>query len=209
MPIIIKFSPSRQFQISHLSSLLNGDGAPWTLARLDEDCRTPDGKPRLDYFGIQYYNAGQAECCGGGADATAMIRSTVQNYVDLANGWPAAGDVASPANPWHQWQYFPGPWAAFDGIGADRLVLGKPACQGCAGSNYLDPAAMKDLIARLDGKLAKPMGGVLFWDLCRLFGNKGTLCVSGNCQPSWGGGADPRPGLAEIGAALQALTPRP
>jgi hypothetical protein len=185
----------------------NGDDAPWTLARLDKDCVRANGAPRLDYFGIQYYNAGQAECCGGGADAAAMIRGTAQNYVNLANGWPAPGDLSQATNPWHQWQYFPGPWAAFGGIGADRLVLGKPGCQGCAGSNYLDPAAMKDLLGRLDGKLAKPMGGVLFWDLCRLFGNKGTLCVSGTCQPSWGNG-DPRGGLSAILADLRAIRPR-
>jgi hypothetical protein len=137
-----------------------------------------------------------------------MVRSTVQNYVNLANGWPAPGDLASATNPWHQYQYYPGPWAAFGGIGADRLVLGKPGCQGCAGSNYLDPAAMKDAFSRLDGKLAKPMGGVLFWDLCRLFGNKGPQCVSGTCQPSWGGGGDPRPGLATMRAQMMAIKPK-
>jgi hypothetical protein len=30
------------------------------------------------------------------------------------------------------------------------------------------------------------MGGLLFWDLCRLFGNTGPQCVAGTCQPSWG-----------------------
>src|SRR5450432_3644341 len=158
-------------------NLLDGDATPWTLARLDQDCIRAGGGPRLDYFGIQYYNAGQAECCGGGADAPSMIGSTAQNYVNLANGWPAPGNLADPANAWHQYQYFPGPWAAFAGIGADRLVLGKPGCQGCAGSNYLSLDDMKALLARLDGKLDKPMGGVLFWDLCRLFGDRGTQCV--------------------------------
>jgi hypothetical protein len=186
-----------------------GDDTPWVLARLDKDCVRAGGGPRLDYFGVQYYNAGQAECCGGGADAATMVRSTAQSYVNLANGWPAAGDVASATNPWHAYQFFPGPWAAFGGIGADRLVLGKPGCQGCAGSNYLDPLAMTDLLARLDGRLNKPMGGVLFWDLCRLFGNTGGLCVSGKCQPSWGGGGDPRAGLTAIRAELLAIKPRP
>ncbi|MDB4981475.1 MAG: hypothetical protein JWM82_2227, partial [Myxococcales bacterium] len=185
-----------------------GDDTPWVLARLDKDCVRAGCGPRLEYFGIQYYNAGQAECCGGGADAIAMARSTAQSYVNLANGWPAPGDLSSPTNPWHAYQYFPGPWAAFGGIGADRLVLGKPGCQGCAGSNYLDPAAMKDVLSRLDHKLAKPMGGVLFWDLCRLFGNKGPQCVSGACQPSWGG-ADPRAGLAELRAQMTAIRAKP
>jgi hypothetical protein len=111
-----------------------------------------------------------------------MVTSTVQNYVNLANGWPIYSDA-----DWHAYVNYPGPWAAFDGIGADRLVLGKPGCQGCAGSNYLDLAAMKRLLAQLDGRLHKTMGGVLFWDLCRLFGDKGPACVSGTCQPSWGG----------------------
>ena len=31
-------------------------------------------------------------------------------------------------SPWHAWRWWPGPWAAFEGIGADRLVLGKPGC---------------------------------------------------------------------------------
>jgi hypothetical protein len=48
---------------------------------------------------------------------------------------------------------------------------------------------MQQLLASLDGKLAKPMGGALFRDLCRLFGNTGPQCVSGTCQPSWGGAA--------------------
>jgi hypothetical protein len=187
---------------------VNGDDTPWTLARLDQDCVKPGGGPRLDYFGIQYYNAGEAQCCGGGADAASMIGSTTQSYVNLANGWPAAGNLADAASPWHQYQYFPGPWAAFGGIGAERLVLGKPGCQGCAGSDYLSPADMKDLLARLDGKLDKPMGGVLFWDLCRLFGDRGPQCVSGQCQPSWGGGGDPRPGLATLRAQMQAIKPR-
>jgi hypothetical protein len=165
---------------------VNGDDSPWVLARLDKDCKKGDGSPKLEYFGIQYYNAGTAECCGGGSDSASMIRSTMQNYKNLANGWPASGDTTSPSNPWYQWAWYPGPWAAFGGIGADRLVLGKPGCQGCAGSNYLDLASMKLLIGQLDGRLAKPMGGILFWDLCRLFGNVGPQCVSGECQPSWG-----------------------
>ena len=75
----------------------------------------------------------------------------------------------------------------FHGIGADRLVLGKPGCQGCAGSDYLDLAGMSSLIGQFDHKLTKTMGGILFWDLGRLFGNTGPMCVSGSCQPSWGG----------------------
>jgi hypothetical protein len=188
-------------------SPVNGDDTPWTLARLDQDCLRADGKPRLDYFGIQYYNAGQAECCGGGADPAAMSQSTAQNYVNLANGWASPGDLHALTNPWHKYEYFPGPWAAFGGIGADRLVLGKPGCQGCAGSNYLAPDAMNELLGRLDGKLARTMGGVLFWDLCRLFGNQGPQCVSGQCQPSWGG-ADPLGGLLTLRARMQALRPR-
>jgi hypothetical protein len=183
---------------------VNGDDSSWVLARLDTECRHADGTPKLDYWGIQYYNAGQAQCCGGGADAPSMIQSTVQNYVDLANGWPASGDTTDPANPWHAWAYYPGPWAAFAGIGADRLVLGKPGCQGCAGSDYLALSDMQALIAGMDGKLAKPPGGLLFWDLGRLFGGTGPQCVSGTCQPSWGTG-DVRANLASLKAQLAAL----
>lgn len=166
---------------------VNGDDSSWTLARLDRDCLKADGTPKLDYFGIQYYNAGQAECCGGGTDAASMTRSAVQNYINLANGWDASGDTTAASNPWHQWAFYPGPWAAFDGIRADRLVLGKPGCNGCAGSNFLDLGAMKQLVTQLDNRLDSTMGGILFWDLCRLFGNAGPQCVSGQCQPSWGG----------------------
>ena len=166
---------------------VNGDDSPWVLAGLDTDCKKSDGSPKLDYWGIQYYNAGQAECCGGGADAAAMIQSTVQSYVDLANGWPASGDLSQASNPWHQYQYFPGPWPAFNRVGADRLVLGKPGCHGCAGSDYVDLADMQTLLAGLDGKLSKGAGGILFWDLGRLFGSSTSNCVSGTCQPSWGG----------------------
>jgi hypothetical protein len=187
---------------------MNGDDAPWSLARLDRDCLRSDGTPRLDYFGIQYYNAGSAECCGGGGDPAAMVRSTAQNYKNLANGWPASGDLADPNNPWHAYQWYPGPWAAFAGIGADRLVLGKPGCRGCAGSNYLDLAAMKDLLTSLDGKLTQTMGGILFWDLSRLFSNGGPLCVAGTCQPSWGGPETQR-NLAELVAQMRALQPAP
>lgn len=186
---------------------VNGDDSPWVLARLDKECTRADGSPRLDYFGIQYYNAGQAECCGGGSDAASMLTSTVQSYVNLANGWPASGDTTDPANPWHQWAYYPGPWAAFGGIGPERLVLGKPGCQGCAGSDYLSLADMQQLLARLDGKLAGKMGGVLFWDLCRLFGNVGPQCVSGQCQPSWGG-ADVLGNLTTLRDEMAALRPK-
>ncbi len=40
-----------------------------SLARLDTECLRADGSPKLTYWGIQYYNAGTAQCCGGGADA--------------------------------------------------------------------------------------------------------------------------------------------
>jgi hypothetical protein len=133
-----------------------------------------------------------------------MIDSTSQTYVNLANGWPASGDTTDPANPWHAWAYYPGPWAAFGGFGADRLVLGKPGCQGCAGSDYLDVNAMGDLLAKMDGKLAKTPGGLLFWDLGRLFGGTGPQCVSGQCQPSWGTG-DVRANLATLAAKLRAM----
>ncbi|HMI84198.1 MAG TPA: hypothetical protein VK550_08890 [Polyangiaceae bacterium] len=185
---------------------VNGDDSPWSLARLDKDCLRGDGTPRLDYFGIQYYNAGTAECCGGGGDPTAMVRSTAQNYKNLANGWPASGDLADTNNPWHAYQWYPGPWAAFAGTGAQRLVLGKPGCQGCAGSNYLDLTAMKDLLGSLDGRLTAPMGGILFWDLSRLFSKGGPLCVSGTCQPSWASG-NPLQNLTDLVAQMRALRP--
>ena len=186
---------------------MNGDDTPWSLARLDKDCVRTDGSPRLDYFGIQYYNAGTAECCGGGGDPASMIRSAAQHYKNLANGWPASGDLSDPAHPWHAYRWYPGPWAAFAGTGADRLVLGKPGCQGCAGSNYLDLAATKELLASLDGRLTRPMGGILFWDLSRIFSRGGALCVSGTCQPSWGSG-DPLRNLKDLAAAMRALRPR-
>lgn len=186
---------------------VNGDDSSWVLARLDQDCRRADDRPKLDYFGIQYYNAGQAECCGGGGDADAMIRSVVQNYVNLANGWPAAGNVEDPGNPWHEWRFFPGPWPAFDGIGTQRLVLGKPACQGCAGSNFLDLASMHQVLEQLDGRLDGPMGGILFWDLCRLFGDVGPQCVGGACQPSWGG-PDVLENLTDLQRRMVELQPR-
>jgi hypothetical protein len=186
---------------------INGDDSSWVLARLDQDCRRADGRPKLDYFGIQYYNAGEAQCCGGGGDAAAMMTSAVQSYVNLANGWPAAGDVDDPSNPWHEWRFFPGPWPAFDGIGTRRLVLGKPGCRGCAGSNFLDLAEMRDLIGELDGRLDGPMGGILFWDLCRLFGDVGPQCVAGTCQPSWGG-PDVLENLTDLKQRMAALRPR-
>jgi hypothetical protein len=187
---------------------MNGDDAPWSLARLDKDCVRSDGTPRLDYFGIQYYNAGAAECCGGGGDATAMVRSAAQHYKNLANGWPAAGDLADSNNPWHAYQWFPGPWAAYAGTGSQRLVLGKPGCQGCAGSNYLDLTAMTALLTSLDGKLSGPMGGILFWDLSRIFSKGGPLCVSGTCQPSWGGN-NALQNLTDLAAQIRAVRPRP
>jgi hypothetical protein len=183
---------------------VNGDDSPWVLARLDKDCVKSDGSPKLDYWGIQYYNAGQADCCGGGSDATAQARSTAQNYKNLANGWPASGDTTQAGNPWHQWAYYPGPWAAFDGIGADRLVLGKPGCQGCAGSDYLDLPGMSSVLTQLDHQLTKPIGGILFWDLCRLFGNTGPQCVGGQCQPSWGG-ADVLQNLTQLRSNMRML----
>jgi hypothetical protein len=184
---------------------VNGDDSPWVLTRLDQDCTHADGSPKLDYWGIQYYNAGEAECCGGGADTPTAIQSTVQSYVDLANGWPASGDLGDAGNPWHAYQYFPGPWPAYGGIGADRLVLGKPGCQGCAGSDYLALSDMQTLVSGLDGKLPKGAGGVLFWDLGRLFGASTSNCVGGTCQPSWGGSASVEQNLVQLRAQVAAL----
>jgi chitinase len=163
------------------------DDSPWVLAQLDQDCKRADGRPKLDYFGIQYYNVGEDECCGGGSDAATTIRSTVQNYVNLANGWPASKGTSDPTLSGQASSQSPGSWPAFVGLGADRLVIGKPGCRGCAFSNYLDPASMKQLIAQLDRRLRKPVGGIMFWDLCRIFGYAGGLCLGQQCQPSWGG----------------------
>ncbi|MGD0526937.1 MAG: glycosyl hydrolase family 18 protein [Polyangiaceae bacterium] len=176
------------------------DDSAWSLANLDQDCKRSDGTPKLDYWGIQYYNAGQATCCGGGPDTPTSIQSIAQSYENLANGWLASNATTDPGGDW------PGPWPAFAGIGADRLVLGKPACQGCAGSNYLAPADMQTLIASLDGKLAKPAGGILFWDLGRIFGDTGSQCVSGTCQPSWGGGGDVQAALAALQQQMAGLS---
>jgi len=182
------------------------DGTSWVLARLDDDCKDTSGKRRLDYFGIQYYNAGQAVCCGGGESATQQIQSTTQHYKNFANGWAAvtADDMADPNNPWHQWQWYPGPWAAFTGVSSDRLVLGKPGCQGCAGSDYLAYNDMLTAINSLKGKVKNGMGGILWWDLCRLFGNSGGFCVSGQCQPSWGG-ANISSNLKSLYSAMQGV----
>jgi len=184
------------------------DGTAWTLARLDQDCKTSSGGPRLDYFGIQYYNAGQAVCCGGGTDATQQMQSTDQNYKQLANGWVqvTADEMADPSNPWHQWQWYPGPWAAYAGMGSTRIVLGKPGCQGCAGSDFLDFNSMLSAINNLNGKLKGAMGGILWWDLCRLFGNTGSFCVSGACQPSWGG-SNIQSNLNALSNAMKNLKP--
>jgi len=165
------------------------DGTSWTLARLDDDCKTPSGAHKLDYYGVQYYNVGVAVCCGGGANSSQAGQSTAQHYKNFAIGWPqvTADQMADPNNPWHQWANFPGPWAAYMGLGSTRLVLGKPGCQGCAGSDYLAYTDTLNLINSLKGKVQGEMGGILFYDLCRLFGSTGTFCVTGQCQPSWGG----------------------
>jgi hypothetical protein len=178
----------------------NDSDSAWSLAQLDQDCKHSDGTPKLDYWGIQYYNAGQATCCGGGPDTPTALQSIAQNYKNLANGWAASDATTDPEDRW------PGPWPAFAGFGADRLVLGKPGCQGCAGSNYLAPSDMQSLIASLDGKLAKPAGGILFWDLGRLFADTGVECVSGTCQPSWGGAADARATLADLKSQMALLS---
>jgi chitinase len=167
----------------------------WPLVQLDRDCTRADGSPKLEYFGIQYYNAGDDVACGGGDDTATAIESTAQHYVNLANGWPASSATDSAAS-----------WPAFGGLGAQRVVLGKPGCRGCAGSNYLDMPSVLRLIARLDQRLAGPMGGVLIWDLCRMLGRAGGLCIGG-CQPSWGG-ADTLQNLGELRRAMGALAPR-
>ena len=170
------------------------DGQPWSLTRLDQDCKRADGvRPRLDYLGLQYYNAVDALCCGGGDSLQAMLDSTTQHYINLANGWPEVtlAEMEDPNSPWHAFRWFPGPWPAYAGFGADRLLLGKPACKGCAGSNYLSYEQMNQLIAGFDRALDQPMGGVVMWDLCRLFGDRGPLCSGGgSCGPSWADHAD-------------------
>lgn len=187
-------------------------GASWSLAQLDKDCLKADGTKKLDWLGIQYYNAVGAVCCGGGATTAQATLSVTQNYKNLAMGWPAvtAEEMADEASPWHQWQWWPGPWAAFDGIGADRLVLGKPGCAGCAGSNYFDAKDMNELFTSLTAALApskQGFGGMLFWDLCRLFGSSGRFCVNSHCQPSWGGTGQVKQGLEGLYAKMKTVHP--
>jgi hypothetical protein len=155
-----------------------GDTDPgWVLAELDRDCRDAQGAPRLEYFGIQYYNVENQQCCGGGADPAAIAQSTLQHYVNLSNGWPASSQNDHADG--HK-------WPAFVGIGADRIVLGKPGCAGCADDGYLDVAAMSGLISSFDRRLTRPMGGILFWELCRTLG-KGSACGDQGCGSGWGG----------------------
>jgi hypothetical protein len=183
-----------------------GREGAWSLAQLDRDCTRGDGSPKLEYFGIQYYNVENDGCCGGGEDEAGMVQSTRQHYVNLANGWPESGDVHSEDNRWHAVAAELEAWPAFPGINAQRLVIGKPGCRGCADSNYLDLARMHELIASLDRQLDAPIGGVLFWDLCRLFGNDG-VCLDGGCQPSWGG-KDILQNLTQLKRALRAVHTR-
>jgi hypothetical protein len=173
----------------------SGEDPRWVLASLDDDCKTAEGGPKLEYFGVQYYNEGTDPCCGGGPDPSAIVRSTLQHYVNLANGWPAPTESDHSSGR---------TWAAFAGIGADRLVIGKPGCAGCAESGYLDLPNMMKLIDGLDHRLRAPMGGVLFWELCRMFGRAGDLCEANGCQPSWGG-KDILTNLAELRRRMSAL----
>ena len=118
--------------------------------------------------------------------------------------------MADPTSPWHQWQWYPGPFPAFEGIGADRLVLGKPACAGCAGSNYFDLKEMSQLLGSVKTALAPSktsFGGVLFWDLCRLFASSGSLCVNSHCTPSWGGTAQVKQGLEGLYTQMAKVHP--
>lgn len=181
-------------------SEITGGTPGWVLERLDDDCLRADGSPKLNWWGIQYYNAGQAACCGGGGSYDQQALSTFQHYKNFANGWPSSGNISDPANPFHQWQYFPGPFSAFDGVKASRLVLGKPSCNGCAGSNYMPQETLINVLRNLKGKLHDRFGGILFWDLCRIFSDTGSLCVGGVCPPSWGGETP------DVSNALQRLT---
>eukprot|EP00041_Stephanoeca_diplocostata_P008846 m.132610 g.132610 ORF g.132610 m.132610 type:complete len:458 (-) comp17504_c0_seq6:2361-3734(-) len=178
-------------------------GAPWSLALMDAVVKRSDGSPKLDWLGIQYYNAASAVCCGGGLNETESVFSVVQNYKNLALGWPevTVEDMENASSPWAPYRWWPGPWAGFDGVGADRLVLGKPACHGCAGSNYIDAGIMKSLIAAVRhslGDSGESFGGILFWDLCRLFGTSGGFCVGDACLPSWGSEDGVLHGLQEL-----------
>lgn len=184
-------------------------GAPWSLALMDAQLKRADGSPKLDWLGVQYYNAGPALCCGGGTTAAEESKSAAQNYKNLALGWPGVtvAEMAS-GSPWETWRWWPGPWAGFDGIGADRLVLGKPGCNGCAGSNYLGEANMESLLRSVGSGLGGrggTFGGVLFWDLCRLFGTDGKFCVSSHCQPGWGGTTDVLGGLQQLASVMQSM----
>eukprot|EP00301_Raphidiophrys_heterophryoidea_P018675 c3687_g1_i2.p2 GENE.c3687_g1_i2~~c3687_g1_i2.p2 ORF type:complete len:207 (+),score=53.59 c3687_g1_i2:1039-1659(+) len=172
------------------------DGTPWVLASLDHDCVRSDGSLKLDFMGIQYYNAAEAVCCGGGNTNDEMTTSITQHFKNLALGWEAvtAADMDDASNPWHQYRWYPGPWAEYTGFNASRLVLGKPGCKGCAGSDYQDTPSMLSLLDTLHNMLRadqrsiqQAFGGLLFWDLCRLFGSTGNFCVASECQPSWAG----------------------
>eukprot|EP00035_Acanthoeca_spectabilis_P039755 m.64841 g.64841 ORF g.64841 m.64841 type:complete len:457 (+) comp9730_c0_seq2:126-1496(+) len=184
-------------------------GAPWSLALMDAQLKRANGTPKLDWLGVQYYNAVSAVCCGGGTTEAEGIKSTAQNYKNLALGWPGvtAATMEDETSPWHSWRWWPGPWAQFEGIGADRLVLGKPGCNGCAGSNYISEANMLSLLRSIGNGLGGngTFGGVLFWDLCRLFGTEGKFCVSTHCQPGWGSDSDVLSGLNQLYHAMQAL----
>lgn len=108
--------------------------------------------------------------------------------------------MTDPASPWHEWRWWPGPWESFEGIGADRLVLGKPACHGCAGSNFIDMVHITNMLQSIGRELhghSQPFGGVLLWDLCRMFGTAGKFCVGDHCQPAIGSG--------DVGEGLTAL----
>lgn len=194
------FTPEKSMGGQCMEPPLTGD--TFSLTFLDRDCVKSDGSKKLDYVGIQYYNAGEAVCCGGTGP------SIIQNYKNLANGWPevTAADLANASNPWHKWQYWPGPWMAFAGFTPERLVLGKPSCHGCAGSDYLDMDTLFSVFNGLKGKLKGKMGGILYWDLCRIFGQSGKFCVGGQCQPSWGGtNEDAKKNLQNIVTAMSQI----
>lgn len=186
------------------------EGQPWTLTQLDVDCVDAEGQPRLAWYGIQYYNAPGATCCGGGPNSTAEVLSVTQHYRNLARGWPGVTmkEMSEKSSPWWQWRWYPGPFPGFAGVGSRRLLLGKPACKGCAGSNYLAPGEMVRAISTIvEGLEDDTFGGVFFWDLCRLFAASGPLCVNGRCQPSWNLG-DAGEALGRLSSIMQSSTAR-
>ena len=140
--------------VSALRSTFVGDKTKQYYISGAPQCVRPDASiplaamQTMDFVFVQFYNNAMAGCDVG-----------QPGFIDSFKAW--SNDLSGNST------------AVAAGSKGPKLYIGAPACEGCAGKGYLDPANMTSVIQSAMKAGVGNFGGVMLWDGSAAMNNTG------------------------------------